>query len=431
MGNGSDDSEGYYLVTNARNGTSNFSINTEEFFYDGFSSRNVTTGSPVTQTSPDLDEYEGESNVLEADTGTSLDLTTSNTDHPCEYSLNNLGLSNRDHQTCENSIHEVLAPDVYDESDQSDEDSITSPPRAPSLCDVSNLTTPHNTGCTRGFFVSRKNGGELNVNSILNHNAEPFFPYIRRQVSHLNPCAVPDIPGRELSNRESPNDGVDISDSVLELPDTPPSVNTEQNTLSTSSIIGFDSSPIIRNDLRTPPLSPLSDNEQTDTSIVRKNREKKLRTTQQVFFQNKTYTYKFPRQADHSDTRVRKKGVSIQSNVKQEVPPLYCREVCVESQGSFGASDADDAITILNEIRMKYLKNVIIGHLNINSLRNKFHALCYLIQGKLDILVVGETKLDYSFPEKQFMIKGYKKPYRLDRNKYGGGVMIYVREDMS
>ena len=53
-----------------------------------------------------------------------------------------------------------------------------------------------------------------------------------------------------------------------------------------------------------------------------------------------------------------------------------------------------------------------------------------LIHGNLDILIIGETKLDCTFPDNQFIIPGYKKPYRLDRNGNGGGVMIYVREDI-
>ena len=46
-------------------------------------------------------------------------------------------------------------------------------------------------------------------------------------------------------------------------------------------------------------------------------------------------------------------------------------------------------------------------------------------------MVVTETKLDESFPTAQFFIEGYSAPYRLDRNKYGGGILIYVREDIS
>ena len=48
----------------------------------------------------------------------------------------------------------------------------------------------------------------------------------------------------------------------------------------------------------------------------------------------------------------------------------------------------------------------------------------------MDIIVIGETKLDDTFPDNQFVISGFKKPYRLDRNRHGGGVMLYVREDI-
>ena len=101
-----------------------------------------------------------------------------------------------------------------------------------------------------------------------------------------------------------------------------------------------------------------------------------------------------------------------------------------ESSGSPDVQGDLDAATILKQIRISNLKNVIIGQLNVNSLRNKFYALLELIPGNVDILVITETKLDDTFPEKQFLISGYKKPYRLDRNISGGGVMIYVREDI-
>ena len=53
-----------------------------------------------------------------------------------------------------------------------------------------------------------------------------------------------------------------------------------------------------------------------------------------------------------------------------------------------------------------------------------------MIGNKLDILTIQETKLDASFPPGQFLIDGYTEPYRLDRNRNGGGVMVYVREDI-
>ena len=47
----------------------------------------------------------------------------------------------------------------------------------------------------------------------------------------------------------------------------------------------------------------------------------------------------------------------------------------------------------------------------------------------LDILIITETKLDGTFPVSEFHIDGFSKPYRLDRNRSRGGVIIYVRED--
>ena len=51
-------------------------------------------------------------------------------------------------------------------------------------------------------------------------------------------------------------------------------------------------------------------------------------------------------------------------------------------------------------------------------------------QGEIDILVITETKADLTFPLNQFAIHGYSKPYRFDRNRNGGGVFLYVREDI-
>ena len=92
--------------------------------------------------------------------------------------------------------------------------------------------------------------------------------------------------------------------------------------------------------------------------------------------------------------------------------------------------NSDDALSILKEIRIKNINRIIIGTLNINSLHPKFEQLKLIIGNCLDVLVIQETKLDPSFTTEQFMISGYAKPYRLDRNRNGGGVIIYVREDI-
>ena len=64
------------------------------------------------------------------------------------------------------------------------------------------------------------------------------------------------------------------------------------------------------------------------------------------------------------------------------------------------------------------LNKVIVGHLNINSLKNKFEALQYVINRNLDILLL-ETKLDDSFPSAQFILKGYGIPNRLTLCSWG------------
>ena len=88
------------------------------------------------------------------------------------------------------------------------------------------------------------------------------------------------------------------------------------------------------------------------------------------------------------------------------------------------------ATEILKKIRIKNINRITIATLNINFFAPKFEQLKAVIGKNLDILVFQETKLDSTFPEDQFIIDGYSPPYRLDRNKHGGGVIIYVREDI-
>ena len=52
------------------------------------------------------------------------------------------------------------------------------------------------------------------------------------------------------------------------------------------------------------------------------------------------------------------------------------------------------------------------------------------ILGNIDILIIIETKLDDTFPTANFIIDGFSEPYRRDRNANGGGILIYVREDI-
>ena len=96
------------------------------------------------------------------------------------------------------------------------------------------------------------------------------------------------------------------------------------------------------------------------------------------------------------------------------------------------ASNSVSSVSVgsIRDVRKRNLKRIILGHLNINSIRNKFDLLGDKIKGNVDIMVISETKLDESFPNGHFIIPGYALPCRLDRNQFGGGIMVFVREDI-
>ena len=88
-----------------------------------------------------------------------------------------------------------------------------------------------------------------------------------------------------------------------------------------------------------------------------------------------------------------------------------------------------DCFSEIKDFRKNNPKNVILGHLNINSIRNKFITVQDIIKPNLDIFLVSETKLDQTFPNNQFFIDGYRM-FRRDRNSYGGGLCMYINQDI-
>ena len=75
----------------------------------------------------------------------------------------------------------------------------------------------------------------------------------------------------------------------------------------------------------------------------------------------------------------------------------------------------------LNKIKMQHLEHfntLIVGHLNINSIKNKFEMIAETITN-FDIFLISESKIDSTFPNIQFKINGYKL-FRRDRNRFGG-----------
>ena len=72
---------------------------------------------------------------------------------------------------------------------------------------------------------------------------------------------------------------------------------------------------------------------------------------------------------------------------------------------------------------------MIIDHLNINSVRNKFSSLQLTDLSKTDILLLSESKIDGSFPDSQFFAE-CSKMYCKDRTKTGGELLLYVNENL-
>ena len=91
---------------------------------------------------------------------------------------------------------------------------------------------------------------------------------------------------------------------------------------------------------------------------------------------------------------------------------------------------SDDCWKDLKELRISHAKNLILGFLNINSIRNKFKCLEDIFNKNLvDFFSVIESKIDLSFPDAQFLCKGFGL-LRQDGRSNSGGLMTYVRSDI-
>ena len=92
--------------------------------------------------------------------------------------------------------------------------------------------------------------------------------------------------------------------------------------------------------------------------------------------------------------------------------------------------NSSDPRLVLENLKLKNNHILAIGNLTINSISNKLGNLKLIIQGKIGVLVITETKTDATFPLNQLAFQGYSKPYKFDRNRNGGGVFIYISEDI-
>ena len=108
----------------------------------------------------------------------------------------------------------------------------------------------------------------------------------------------------------------------------------------------------------------------------------------------------------------------VHDNINEKIS----ESISASNPGKISADSSLNSITsirlcksnFLNDLRKQNPNRLIISHLNVNSLRNKFVFLVPLVKGNIDILMLSETKLDSSFPHAQFSIEGYSKPYRVE-----------------
>ena len=119
----------------------------------------------------------------------------------------------------------------------------------------------------------------------------------------------------------------------------------------------------------------------------------------------------------------------------------------VQKVSSAGLDDkGDDAVGPLNddflnkeslelhqitEYYIKNRENLKFAHLNINSLRYKFAPLVAVLnRSMLDVLSLQETKLDDTFTNAQFSVKGFKL-HRKDYHGNSGGLMMFIGDDIA
>ena len=87
----------------------------------------------------------------------------------------------------------------------------------------------------------------------------------------------------------------------------------------------------------------------------------------------------------------------------------------------------------ISRFKMRKVENfdyVIVENLNINSISSKFDEFRLMISDLFGVIIVTETKLDDSFQEGQFCIDGFSIIHRLERNRNGGQLIIYARDNI-
>ena len=77
-------------------------------------------------------------------------------------------------------------------------------------------------------------------------------------------------------------------------------------------------------------------------------------------------------------------------------------------ESNFGTSSEGRSLDLhsLSNIRRNNINHLILPHIDINCIRNKFDQFVHGVKGKVDVLMISETKIDDSSPTMEFHIEG-------------------------
>ena len=121
------------------------------------------------------------------------------------------------------------------------------------------------------------------------------------------------------------------------------------------------------------------------------------------------------------------KNICLNSSVANTDRPIISKtndleETLNDANRVFESSkECSNAFQSVQKYRLQNPKDIAIGHLNVNSLGNKFEAVEVLVQNTVNICFLSWIKIDEAFPNQRIMINGYKL-FRRDRNCHCGGV---------
>ena len=73
---------------------------------------------------------------------------------------------------------------------------------------------------------------------------------------------------------------------------------------------------------------------------------------------------------------------------------------------SHGNTETIDSFCTLKTLKLNNINRLLIGCININSIKEKFDSFKTLVMGNIDIVVVNESKIDTSFSSNNLSLMG-------------------------